>query len=225
MVESSPTDWGFPGASTSLAWHELESSPAGSAVRHVAVALPRERVLGLTAAVAAVASVLLLLGCGKSAYTLDTGTVERAVAQSILAQRHLYATVDCPASVPRKAGFAFTCTAHLNSGTYPVSVTETSASGRVRYEVQPPVVVLGKAKLAGVEQAIEQSILNQRHLRATVTCPAEVIQRAGVAFTCTATVSGRSYPFAVTEVDGDGHVRYVGLRQSGGSPAAVESSG
>jgi hypothetical protein len=37
-----------------------------------------------------------------------------------------------------------------------------------------------------------------------------VIQKAGIVFTCTATVAGRSYPFAVTEVDDHGHVRYVG---------------
>ena len=34
-----------------------------------------------------------------------------------------------------------------------------------------------------------------------MTCPPEVIQKAGIAFTCTATVNGRQYPFAVTEVE------------------------
>ncbi len=64
--------------------------------------------------------------------------------------------------------------------------------------------------IARVELAIRQSIRAQRGLRARVVCPAEVIQKAGVLFTCTATVAGRDYPFDVTEVDNHGHVRYVG---------------
>jgi Domain of unknown function (DUF4333) len=150
---------------------------------------------------------LSLFGCGSSTSSLHTVTVERAIASSILAQRQLYATVSCPSKVPQKAGFAFTCTAHLNIGTYPVSVTETNNSGHVRYQNRTTLVTLD---VAGVQRAIAQSILSQRGLHSTVTCPAEVIQKAGITFTCVATVNGRRYPFAVTEVDDHGHVRYVG---------------
>ena len=104
-------------------------------------------------------------------------------------------------------GFAFTCTAKLDVGAYPVSVSETNARGHVSYQNQAPLAVLDVAR---VERAISQSIRAQRALHSTVACPAEVIQRAGIAFTCTATVAGRGYPFAVTEVDDRGHVRYVG---------------
>jgi hypothetical protein len=148
-----------------------------------------------------------LCGCAKSTPTLNTVTVEHAVAASILTQRHLSTTVRCPAHVPRRAGLVFTCTASLDVGTYPVSVTETNGSGHVRYQNQTPLVTLS---ITGVEQAIKQSIGSQRHLAATVTCPAEVIQKAGVVFTCTAVISGRSYPFEVTESDDKGHVRYIG---------------
>ncbi len=133
--------------------------------------------------------------------------MERAVAASILTQHHLSATVSCPSKVPRRAGVVFTCTANLNVGTYPVSVTETNSSGHVEYQNQASLVTLN---IAGVEQAIKQSISSQRHLNSTVTCPAEVIQKAGIVFTCTAVVNGRSSPFEVTEVDDKGHVRYVG---------------
>ncbi len=133
--------------------------------------------------------------------------MEHAIAASILTQRHLYATVRCPSKVPRKAGLVFTCTASLNVGTYPVSVTETNNSGHFRYQNQAPLVTLN---IAGVEQAIRQSISSQRRLSSTVTCPAEVIQKAGIVFTCTAMVHGQSYPFEVTEVDDSGHVRYIG---------------
>ena len=106
-----------------------------------------------------------------------------------------------------KAGFAFTCKAKLDVGAYPVLVTETNARGHVRYLNQMPLTVLD---IARVERAIGQSISAQRGPRSTVACPTEVIQKAEVAFTCTATVAGRGYPFAVTEVDNHGHVRYAG---------------
>ena len=150
-----------------------------------------------------------LSGCGKSQPTLNTVTVEHAVAASIAAQHHLSATVKCPSNVPRKAGWAFTCTASLNVGTYPVSVTETNNKGYVKYQNQEPLATLDIAK---VEQSIEQSIRSQRRLNSTVRCPPEVIQKEGTVFTCTATINGRAYPFEVTEVDDDGHVRYVGRR-------------
>ena len=63
-----------------------------------------------------------------------------------------------------------------------------------------------------VQRAIERSILQQRRLRASVTCPSQVLQRAGITFTCEAAVGGRRYPFSVTEVDNGGHVHYVGAR-------------
>jgi hypothetical protein len=164
----------------------------------------RARPVGL---VAAVLVGPLLSGCGSSTPTLNTVTEERAIAASIQTQHHLYATVHCPSKPPRKAGFTFVCMADLDVGMYPVTVTETNDSGHVRYQDQNPLVTLDVAK---VKQSITQSIRSQRRLSAIVTCPAEVLQKAGIVFTCTATVSGRGYPFAVTEVDGYGHVRYVG---------------
>lgn len=145
--------------------------------------------------------------CGSSAPTLSVVPVERAIAASILAQHRLHATVRCPANAPLKTGFVFACTAMLDVGAYPILVTETNARGHVRYQSQSPLAVLD---IARVELAIRQSISAQRGLRATVVCPAEVIQKAGIVFTCTATVAGRGYPFDVTEVDNHGHVRYVG---------------
>ncbi len=166
--------------------------------------LRRIRLFGLAVSVLAAP---FISGCGASTPTLSVGPVERAIAASILAQHHLRTTVRCPTDAPRRAGFAFTCKAELDVGAYPVLVTETNARGHVRYLNQAPLAVLD---IASVEQAIGQSIRAQRGLRSTVSCPAEVIQKAGVAFMCTATVAGRGYPFAVTEVDNHGHVRYVG---------------
>jgi hypothetical protein len=148
----------------------------------------------------------LLPACGSSKPALNEAVVERAVAQSILKQRHIYATVDCPPNVPQQAGRVFTCTAHLDVGTYPVAVTEVDGKGNVRWATSSPLVILD---IHRVETAIARSVRHQRHLTARVTCPRQVIQRAGVVFTCTATINGREASFTVTEVDGNGHVRYV----------------
>jgi hypothetical protein len=149
----------------------------------------------------------VLLGCGSSGPLLKIASVERAIAASILAQHHLRATVSCPPDVPQRTGVAFTCTAALDVGSYQVPVTQTNGSGHVRYENAAPLAILDSA---AVEHAIRQSIRTQRHLDSAVTCPPEVIQKAGTAFTCTAMLNRRPSPFSVTELDAAGHVRYVG---------------
>jgi Domain of unknown function (DUF4333) len=162
----------------------------------------------LLALATALFAVTCVAACGAGVQDLDSVTVERAIAKSILRERGLYAAVACPSKVVQKAGHAFTCTARLGIGSYPLSVTETDGSGTVRYQNANPLVVLNIAK---VQHAIEASVLSQRHLHATVSCPAEVLQRAGLVFRCTAVVDGESrrYPFVVREVDNAGHVRYL----------------
>ena len=59
-----------------------------------------------------------------------------------------------------------------------------------------------------VERSIEQSSLAQRGKRAQVSCPSGVEQKKGSEFSCTATVKGDSTRFAVTQLDGAGHVYY-----------------
>ncbi len=156
-----------------------------------------------------VALTAALAGCGSSdakPKTLSTVNVERAIARSILTERHIYSLVSCPAE-PQQSGRTFTCEAKLTVGTYPMYVTETDGSGHVRYGNKTPLVALDTAR---VQRAIEASVLAQRGLHARVACPAGVLQHKGLVFTCTARVGGKHYPFSVTEVDGHGHVRYIG---------------
>ena len=170
----------------------------------------RQRLARLTArVVATLVAFACLSACGSSARTLNSTKVERAIAKSILEQRNIHALVACPARVPQTSGHVFTCTARLDVGTYPVSVTEIDGNGRVRYRDDTPLVVLN---IARVQHAIEASVFSQRHLRATASCPSEVLQRVGIVFRCTAVVNGnaRRYPFFVREIDGAGHVRYLG---------------
>jgi len=98
------------------------------------------------------------------------------------------------------------CAVHLDVGDYPVTVTEINGVGRVRFRDERPLVVLNTAK---TQRVIQASVFSQRRLRASVSCPAEVLQQAGLVFRCTAVIDGafRRYPFIVTEVDRAGHVR------------------
>lgn len=148
-----------------------------------------------------------LAGCGTSTPKLNTAVVERAIANSILTERHIDAKVSCPPGIPEQRGRVFTCMARPAVGAYPVSVTEVDGAGHVRYGNPTPLSVLD---IARVTRAITISILTQRKLHARVICPADVLQQKGLVFTCTAAVRNRGYPFVVTEVDGNGHVRYVG---------------
>jgi hypothetical protein len=163
----------------------------------------------LTGAATVLLASVCLSACESSTRILDSVTVERAIARSILRERDLYTTVACPSKVPQLAGRVFTCTARLDVGAYPVTVTEINGSGHVGFQDERPLVVLNVAK---VQRAIEASVFDQRHVRATASCPAEVLQRAGLVFQCTAVIDGEShrYPFVVSEVNDAGHVRYVG---------------
>jgi hypothetical protein len=68
-----------------------------------------------------------------------------------------------------------------------------------------------------VELAIKQSILEKRHLHASVSCPAKVAQEKGTTFVCTATTTTTTKPpvvaktpFKVTVESNKGYVTYVG---------------
>src|SRR5271165_4153737 len=88
--------------------------------------------------------------CASSTPALNTSRVQQAIGGSILSEHHLHATVTCP-KVPAQAGRVFTCAARLGAGAYPVTVTETNASGHVRYVNPTPLAVLDVAR---VEAAI-----------------------------------------------------------------------
>jgi hypothetical protein len=64
-----------------------------------------------------------------------------------------------------------------------------------------------------VERAIEQSVLQKRHLRTTVSCPSGIEQKKGVVFRCLATYKGGRTPFVVKEDDAKGSVHYKGVKK------------
>lgn len=62
-----------------------------------------------------------------------------------------------------------------------------------------------------IERAIEQSVLQKRHLHAQVSCPAGIEQKKGVVFRCTAVYKSGQNPFVVTQDDSRGAVHWVGV--------------
>lgn len=85
-----------------------------------------------------VGSSLVLGACGssESTATLNTEKIERAIAQSSLAQRGQHARVSCPSVVPQMEGLKFSCKAVVGSVSTRFVVVEQDESGQVRYEAR-----------------------------------------------------------------------------------------
>jgi hypothetical protein len=72
--------------------------------------------------------------------TLNTPRVALAIEQSILSERHIHASVVCPANIPQEKGFTFTCvaTTYTSKGHHPVhttfTVSQTDSAGHVYYQ-------------------------------------------------------------------------------------------
>lgn len=81
-------------------------------------------------------SSLVLAACGssESIATLNTEKIERAIAQSSLAQRGQRARVSCPSAVPQMKGLKFSCRAVVGSVSTRFLVVEQDGSGHVHYE-------------------------------------------------------------------------------------------
>jgi hypothetical protein len=138
---------------------------------------------------------------------MATGRVAAAIEQSILAQDFAQTHVTCPARVPVKAGYRFTCHAALPVGSYPMYVTEQGTHGETIYSDATPLRTLDTQT---IERGIQAAIKKRRHVTSTVVCPGPVLQAAGLKFTCLATYRGGHTTFHVTETDGLGHVTSVG---------------
>lgn len=83
-----------------------------------------------------VGSSLVLAACGssESIATLNTAKIERAIAQSSLAQRGQRAQVSCPSAIPQMEGLKFSCRAVVGSASTRFVVVEQDGSGHVYYE-------------------------------------------------------------------------------------------
>ena len=92
-------------------------------------------------------------------------------------------------------------------GSYPVYVAE-GANGTFSFRNATPLKTLN---VATVESAIVRAIRAQRGQSATVRCPSPILQKAGLVFTCTATLSDGRLLFRVVEQNDAGGVRFQEL--------------
>lgn len=87
--------------------------------------------------IAALLSAALISACGSSsAKILNTGHIARAIQESILSQRHIHATVTCPAVVAQEPGKNFVCiaTTHIKGSSHKTQFAVTQHNnGYVTY--------------------------------------------------------------------------------------------
>jgi hypothetical protein len=99
---------------------------------------------GAIVAVTGLACAALIGACGSSASTTSTATnletkrVAASIEQSVLSERHLHVTVECPITEPQQAGTTFSCiaTGHNAKGVAtrtPFKVTVQNSKGYVTY--------------------------------------------------------------------------------------------
>lgn len=153
------------------------------------------------------AAALGLAACGSQTRTLRTANVALAIAATIHRQFGITTAVTCPAHPPEQAGYRFACTARLAVGTYRVTVRETDAKGALSYTGAGQLRALNSAS---IEHAIKAAMGRRRRDAVSVHCPSPVLQRSGLAFTCTArTRAGAIVRFTVKEDDGSGRITLV----------------
>jgi hypothetical protein len=68
----------------------------------------------------------------------------------------------------------------------------------------------GVLDVAAIQSAIQHSIAKERGITTIVICPADVLRKAGVHFTCPARLDVGSYPISVVETAA-GRVTYSGI--------------
>jgi hypothetical protein len=100
---------------------------------------------GFAAIVVALATAATIGACGSSMSSssstaaktdLNTLHIQRAIEQSILAQRHVHAKVVCPKVVPQEKGHNFTCIATVGKTTTPFAVIQRNDGGYVTYQAK-----------------------------------------------------------------------------------------
>ena len=164
----------------------------------------RPRPQALRCASMLAAATLGLAACGSQGRaTLLTAHVASAIAATIQRQFGIATTVTCPAHPPEQSGYRFACIARLAVGAYTVAVLETNAHGKVSYTGGP----LRALDIVSIEHAIAAAMGHGRRAPASVHCPSPVLQRSGLAFTCTArTRGGTIVRFTVSQDNGNGRV-------------------
>jgi hypothetical protein len=147
-----------------------------------------------------------LAGCSASVSIgggLDTAKLKRAIEHTMLVAHGIRPAITCPKNPKEKKGVTFTCLAHLAvGGSYPVVVRQTTDDGHVVYATRS-LHVLDMAK-------VRTAIAKLAGTTVVVHCPASVLQRQALDFTCTATATkvagAKPHRVDVTQTDGQGAI-------------------
>ena len=142
--------------------------------------------------------------CGVGPHnTLKAASVGSQIASQIASKYAIPApTVDCPASIPSKAGQKFVCTTTLEGQPVQIDGTVTDNGSHFTPAPAEPIVAVGPTVSLLVDE-----IAKQTHHTARVDCgPHKVLVVAlGATFKCTATFAGekpRPVTVTVTNLEG-----------------------
>jgi Domain of unknown function (DUF4333) len=174
----------------------------------------------LTATLAALVVLvgLLVAGCGSSAlpHTVNAKRVDAAISSAIGRERHVNATVTCPAGIGLRKGTKFYCVAQVGRKITPFRVTQTD-SGHVSF-VGVGASDVPSVPTAAIASAIGHLIHNEHGTRATVRCPTGIPRQRGLSFVCSATGPRRTISLIeVRQINGRGRFTYRNLRENHGS--------
>jgi len=125
-----------PCSTTTSATHRQDEPLQSVTVRRRS-GTPGRRLGRSVAAGLIVAASLTVVACGKdeakSVTILNTEKVERAIENSVSAQRGKNARVSCPSGVHQKKDLVFSCTATVKRVNTQFVVTQQDGAGRVSY--------------------------------------------------------------------------------------------
>ena len=140
-------------------------------------------------------------------HSLNSKSVENQILQQLSSRYPMSGrVVVCPAKIPDKVGYRFTCTVAFDGGTVRLSGEVTSSKGS--YNIQPDQAIVSTAQAAST---LEADIAATTNAHATVDCGPLLVRvvPVGGQFACQASITGEgSRPVTVNVVDLNGHFRY-----------------
>jgi hypothetical protein len=160
----------------------------------------KARAIPLTSCAAAVASVMVLVGCTA---TMNSGEIDLVkVQEAIRAETGESVTIQCPEAVPFGTGRNSICPATVDGAKGMVLITQVDDQGNVDWTIRTTFNFFELNAL--VEAEIEAAAGS-----VTIQCPEDVPYEAGLVTVCAATIDGANARVAVTQVDDQGGASFV----------------
>lgn len=156
-----------------------------------------------------VACMVSLVACSGG---LDMEKVKALVSELITKQVGASVkSVTCPEERETKAGDSFECTAEIDHGKIPVTVTQKDGDGTVSAELKRAILKVGE-----LEKLIAGNIKESTGDDATVDCgPKFRPSTPNETFDCTASTPDADLKIKVTVQDDQGNVRFAAVADEG----------